>query len=45
MAVELPRDPAKPDIDAWTFQDSDGRNIITNGTNLMLNDVMMTVRK
>ena len=45
MSVELPRDPAKPDIDAWTFKDAAGRNIITNGTNLLLNDVMMIVRK
>jgi SAM-dependent methyltransferase len=45
MGVELPRDPAKPHINAWTFKDSTGKNIITNGTNTMLNDVMLTMRK
>lgn len=45
MGVELPRDPAKPHIDAWTFRDADGKIIITNGTRFMLNDVMLTVRR
>lgn len=43
--VSLPQDPAKPHINSWTFKDAHGRNIITNGTNIMLNDVMMVLYK
>ncbi len=45
MGVELPRDESKPHINAWTFRDAEGRNLITNGTNMVLNDVMMVIRK
>jgi len=32
-------------IRQWTFRDSDGKNIITNGTNFILNKTLLTIKK
>jgi len=32
-------------INQWTFRDSEGKNIITNGTNLILNKTLLTIQK
>lgn len=43
MNVGIPRRPEAPHADVWTFKDEHGRNIITNGTNMMMNKSLLTV--
>ncbi len=43
--VEIPRDPSAPHLKVWTFKDEHGRNIATNGTNLILDVAMLICRK
>lgn len=43
--IDLPRDPTAFHTRAWTFRDAAGRNRITNGTQRLLDDTLMVVRK
>ena len=43
MTVELPRKPEAPHSNVWTFKDENGKIIVTNGTNMMLNKTLLTV--
>ena len=43
MNVELPRKPDAPHCNVWTFKDENGKIIVTNGTNMMLNKTLLTV--
>ncbi len=45
MYKHLPFDPAKPAVNSFTFRAADGRNIITNGLNLILNRTLLTIEK
>mgnify|MGYP002624876138 CR=1 FL=1 len=42
--IDLPRRPGAPHTDVWTFRDEHGRVITTNGTHLMLEKSLLTVR-
>ena len=44
MDKNLSYNPKMPIIQ-WTFRDSDGRNIITNGTNIFLNKTLLIITK
>ena len=44
MDKDIPLDPEMP-INRFTFRDSRGRNIITNGTNMMMNRTLLTIKK
>ena len=44
MDKNLPQDSSSP-INQWTFRDAEGNNIITNGTNLMLNKTILLIKK
>ncbi len=44
MNVDLPRRPDAPHTDVWTFRDEHGRRILTSGTHMMLDKVLLTVR-
>ena len=44
MNKDLSYQPNMP-INQWTFRDSEGKNIITNGTNLILNKTLLTIQK
>ena len=44
MDKDIPFNPDMP-INQWTFRDSNGRNIITNGTNFILNKTLLTIQK
>ena len=43
MNVEIPRRGDAPHGNVWTFKDETGRNIITNGTNVMMFKTLLTV--
>jgi SAM-dependent methyltransferase len=45
MGVEIPNDPKKPAVNVFTFRDEAGKNIITSGLNLILNNTLMTIKK
>lgn len=45
MRVELPRDPTRPHINAWTFKTAEGKNILTNGAGQIITDTMMIIHK
>lgn len=45
MGVELLSNPDDPHTNVWTFRDEDGRVLITNGMNMILNSTIMTIRK
>ncbi|MGE0432729.1 MAG: trans-aconitate 2-methyltransferase [Planctomycetota bacterium] len=44
MPIELPRKPGAPAANVWTFKDEHGRNIITNGTFMMMEKTLLTVQ-
>ena len=41
--IDVPYDKDKPHVNEFTFKDSDGRNIITNGLNMIVNPTLMTI--
>jgi SAM-dependent methyltransferase len=45
MGVELPRHEGAPHGNVWTFKDEHGRNVITNGTRMMMEKSLLTVWK
>src|SRR5262249_1259274 len=45
MGIDLTRNSKNPHINAWTFKDESGRRHLTNGTHLILDDVLMVIRK
>jgi SAM-dependent methyltransferase len=45
MNVEIPRNPDAPHANVWTFKDEHGRTLVTNGTHMILNKSLLTVRK
>lgn len=45
MDMDLPFDPSKPAFATFTFRDADGKNIQTNGLNIIKNKHLMIVRK
>jgi SAM-dependent methyltransferase len=45
MGVEIPYDPGAPDINAFTFRDSAGKVMVTNGANILNNKTVMTIHK
>ncbi len=45
MDKELPFDPAKPAVNSFTFRAADGRNVITNGLNLIVNRTLLAIEK
>ena len=45
MGVELPFKPDNPHTNVWTFRDENGRVLITNGMNLILNSTILTIQK
>ncbi|KAB2845990.1 MAG: class I SAM-dependent methyltransferase [Hyphomicrobiaceae bacterium] len=45
MGVDIPRSAAKPQTHVWTFRDAEGKNLITNGTNILLNASLMVIEK
>lgn len=42
---EIPRDSSASQIRVWTFKNAEGRNIATNGTNLILDVAMLIAQK
>jgi len=42
--LDLPMNPAMP-INKWTFKNSQGKTLITNGTHLISNKTLMTIKK
>ena len=44
MDKDLPLNPEMP-INIFSFRDADGKNILTNGVNLILNKTMLVVKK
>jgi SAM-dependent methyltransferase len=45
MGVDLPFKPENPHSNAFTFRDENGKNIITNGLNLIATSTIMTIRR
>ncbi len=45
MDVDLPRKEGAPDANTWTFRTDDGKNILTNGLNIIKNKTLMTLHK
>ena len=44
MDKDLPFDSENPAVNSFTFRDSAGRNIITNGLNLILNRTLLVIK-
>lgn len=45
MDKDLPFDSAKPAVNSFTFRAADGRNVITNGLNLIVNRTLLVIEK
>ena len=45
MGAEISYNPNTPSTFAFTFKDQKGKNIITNGLNLILNSSLLTIQK
>ncbi len=45
MDKDLPFDAAKPAVNSFTFRAADGRNVITNGLNLIVNRTLLVIEK
>ncbi len=45
MDKDLPFDAAKPAVNSYTFRAADGRNMITNGLNLIVNRTLLVIEK
>ena len=45
MDKDLPFDMAKPAVNSFTFRAADGRNVITNGLNLIVNRTLLVIEK
>ncbi len=45
MDKDLPFDAAKPAVNSFTFRLADGRNVITNGLNLIVNRTLLAIEK
>ena len=45
MSIEIPYNNKTPSTFAFTFKDKKGKNIITNGLNLILNSTLLTIKK
>ncbi len=45
MDKELPFDVAKPAVNSFTFRAADGRNVITNGLNVIVNRTLLVIEK
>lgn len=45
MDKDLPFDEAKPAVSSFTFRAADGRNVITNGLNLIVNRTLLVIEK
>jgi len=45
MDVDIPHDPEKPSNYTFTFRAADGRNILTNGLNIIKNKTLLVIRK
>jgi len=43
MDKDLPFDAAKPAVNSFTFRRADGRNVITNGLNLIVNRTLLVI--
>ncbi len=45
MDKDLPFDRTKPAVNSFTFRAADGRNVITNGLNLIVNRTLLAIEK
>ncbi len=45
MDKDIPFDPNKPGTFCFTFRDAEGRNLITNGLNIIINKTLLTIRR
>ena len=45
MDKDLPFDSVKPAVNSFTFRAADGRNVITNGLNLIVNRTLLVIEK
>lgn len=42
--ADLPKDPSKPPVSAWSFRDEAGKRLLTNGLGILVNTTMLTIR-
>lgn len=45
VMIDLPFNPDAPHINEFTFKDAKGKNLITNGLNMIVNPTIMAIRK
>jgi len=45
MGIELPFNQNAPHINAYTFKDASGRNRLTNGTRVLIDTTLLTIRR
>jgi len=45
VMIDLPFDPDNPHMNEFTFRDTNGKNIITNGLNMIVTPTIMVIRK
>lgn len=43
--ADLPRDPNKSPVSAWSFRDEAGKRLLTNGLGILVNTTMLLIKK